>query len=176
MAPHLTPSSQPLPAVQQTAPTNRLRSIIGYWGVVAAWMLVIAMLSGEPFSAQNTNRYIDPVLRYFFPQLTPAGFVLAHSVIRKSAHFVEFFILGCLAFWASRRGRAPGWRARWTLQALGVAVAYSLVDEFRQSFVPNRTPSLADSAVDSLGAIVSQGLIYLRHWRRLRSRIPVERI
>jgi len=131
-------------------------------------MLVISLLSGEPFSAENTNRYLDPVLRWLFPHLTAAQFTLAHTVIRKSAHFTEFFILGALAFWAARRGRAPGWRSTWMLQAIGLAVAYSLIDELHQVFVPKRTASLGDSAIDSLGAIASQALVYLRHLRITR--------
>jgi VanZ family protein len=42
-------------------------------------------------------------------------------------------------------------------------VVYSLVDEAHQAFVPNRTPSLYDSGIDSLGAAASQIIIYLRH-------------
>jgi VanZ family protein len=134
-----------------------------YWGVVIAWMAVISLFSTEPFSASNTNRYLDPVLRYFFPHITAAQFVFWHYLIRKSAHFAEFFVLGALAYWASRRGRLPRWRAMWMLQALGVAVLYALVDEAHQVFVPNRTASHFDSGIDSVGAAASQLVIYLRH-------------
>ena len=109
---------------QRVEPGNRARRILGYWGVVATWMLVISLLSGEPFSAVNTNRYLDPMLRFFFPHLTAGQFTFAHSVIRKSAHFAEFFILGSLAFWAARGGRAPRWRRAWMLQAIGLTVVY----------------------------------------------------
>lgn len=145
------------------APATSPLHIVGYWGVVIAWMAVISLMSTDPFSASNTNRYIDPVLRFFFPTLRPADFVFAHTVVRKTAHFTEFFILGTLLYWACRRGRFPRWRALWMLQALAVAVVYSLADELHQALVPSRTPSLADSGVDSLGAAVSQVLIYLRH-------------
>jgi len=134
-----------------------------YWGVVLAWMAVISLMSTEPFSAENTSRYIDPLLRYFFPRITAAQFVFWHSVIRKSAHFIEFFILGILSYWALRRGRSPRWRAAWMLQALGLALLYSLGDELHQAFTPSRTPSLFDSGVDSFGAAMSQAVIYLRH-------------
>ncbi|MBP1686183.1 MAG: putative rane protein [Deltaproteobacteria bacterium] len=138
-------------------------SLLPYWGVVLLWMAVISLFSTEPFSAENTGRYIDPLLRYFFPHITAAQFVFWHSVIRKSAHFIEFFILGILTYWALRRGRAPRWRMAWMLQALGLAVVYSLADELHQALSPSRTPSLADSGVDSFGAAVSQAVIYLRH-------------
>ena len=138
-----------------------------YWGVVAVWMVVISMLSGEGFSADNTNRYLDPLLRYFFPHLTQPGFVLAHTLIRKTAHVTEFFILGVLSFWAARRGRAPHWRLAWAGQAMLLAIVYALVDETHQMFVPNRTGSYLDSVIDCGGALLSQVLIYL--WRRTQS-------
>ena len=154
---------QPAPAPATGAQRSSLRSLLGYWGIVVVWMGAISLMSGEAFSASNTNHYLDPVLRFFFPHMTLAGFTLAHTVIRKSAHFTEFFVLGSLTYWACRRGRAPRWRRAWMWQALGLAVLYALIDEAHQAFVPNRTPSLADSSVDSFGAAVSQAVIYLRH-------------
>lgn len=161
----MTQHDPPAPFAHEAAATPKTAPlpIIGYWGVVITWMAVISMLSTDAFSASNTNRYIDPVLRFFFPNLRPAGFLFAHTVIRKTAHLTEFFILGSLLYWAFRRGRWPRWRATWMLQALAVAVIYSLVDEFHQAFVPSRTPSLADSGIDSLGAVLSQAFVYLRH-------------
>jgi VanZ family protein len=144
-------------------PANPVLRWFAYWGVVLAWMAVISLLSTEPFSAANTHRYLDPILRFFFPHLSLAGFTLAHTLIRKAAHFGEFFVLGSLSFWACRRGRAPRWRAAWMWQTLLLAVLYALLDEAHQAFVPNRTSSLTDSAIDSLGAAVSQAVIYLRH-------------
>jgi VanZ family protein len=162
-----TTSSRPLPQPFAPRPDERpwLRICL-YWGVVVIWMLFIATLSGEPFSAQNTNRYIDPVLRFFFPSLGPRGFNMAHTMVRKAAHFSEFFILGCLVFWAARGGRAQRWDKRWSLQAITLAVIWALLDEAHQSFVVNRTASLTDSGIDSFGAATSQLLLYLRHrWR-----------
>ena len=139
------------------------RVILKYWGLVVVWMVVISSLSTEPFSAANTNKYLDPMLRFFFPNLTAAGFVRAHWLIRKAAHLTEFFVLGSLAFWASRRGRAPRWRAAWMCQALALSITYALLDEVHQAFVPHRTASLVDSSIDGLGAVTSQVVIYLRH-------------
>ena len=71
-------------------------------------------------------------------------------------------MLGGLVYWACRRGRAPRWRVQWMLQALGLAIAYSLIDEAHQSFVPHRTASFIDSGIDSVGAATSQVFIYVR--------------
>ena len=149
-------------------PKTTVLQLAMYWGVVIAWMAVISTLSSEPFSASNTNRYLDPLLRFFFPDLRPSDFIFAHMLIRKTAHFIEFFILGSLLYWACRRGRFPRWRIPWMLQALTIAVLYALADEIHQAFVPNRTPSLADSGVDSLGTVASQVVVYLRSLKATR--------
>lgn len=144
--------------------------LLRYWGPVVAWALVISTMSGDPFSAQNTHRFIDPWLRYFMPDLTPEGFRAAHWWIRKTAHFVEFFILGWLAFFAWRRGRSPAWRLRWAVSAVLFVVVCALLDEFRQSFVPSRGASLYDSGIDTLGGIASQ--LFLYAWYRFIRRTP----
>ena len=143
-----------------------LSDLARYWGVVVAWMGVISLLSSDPFSAANTNTYIDPVLRFFFPDLTPAGFVLAHSIIRKTAHVLEFFVLGALSYWAARRGRAPRWRLVWALQPLAVSTGFALIDEAHQQFVASRTGSLVDSGIDVAGAAAALIVVYLRARRR----------
>ncbi|HVN84614.1 MAG TPA: VanZ family protein [Candidatus Binatia bacterium] len=133
-----------------------------YWGVAIAWMGVISLLSSDAFSASNTGHYIDPLLRWLFPHISNARLLFWHTVLRKSAHVTEFFVLGLLLFWASRRSRPPRWRPRWMVQSLAIAAIYSLLDEAHQMFVPSRTPSLLDSAIDLGGAALSQVVLYLR--------------
>jgi VanZ family protein len=147
------------------------RELFRYWGTVGVWMAVISTLSTDAFSAANTGRYIDPVLRFFFRELSNEEILGLHALIRKSAHVTEFFVLGLLLFWAARRGRMPRWCVRWTVLALVIAAAYALFDEFHQLFVPSRTPSLIDSGIDFSGATLSQAVVYLRFlWLRSRHR------
>ena len=141
----------------------RPTALLRYWGIVFIWMALISTLSSNAFSAQNTHHYIDPFLRHLFPGITTPQLLAAHAVVRKLAHFSEFFILGWLIFWAARRGRMPRWRAAWLLQAIALSAAYALLDEARQALSPDRTPSLNDSAIDTLGAATGQLLLYLRH-------------
>lgn len=54
-----------------------------------------------------------------------------------------------------------------TAVALGVlclTALYGVTDEFHQSFVPNRTPSLADVVADTLGGAIIAGLWWWQ-WR-----------
>jgi VanZ family protein len=45
-----------------------------------------------------------------------------------------------------------------------VAGLYSLTDEFHQSYVAGRGPSLIDSGIDTAGAAFATCLLWLRQW------------
>ena len=52
----------------------------------------------------------------------------------------------------------------WFQLTLALVVIYALLDEFHQSFVPSRTPSIYDSAIDVAGGLTV--LLILRFWGR----------
>jgi VanZ family protein len=135
------------------------------WLPVVVWAAFISWFSTDAFSARSTNSYIDPVLRFFFGELTPAGFRLAHSIIRKSAHLTEYAILGALM---CRAMTDPGERVSRTtlLRALGCCAAYALLDEAHQTFVPSRTGSGIDVLIDTTGATI--GTLIFTRWRSSR--------
>jgi len=98
-------------------------------------------------------------------------FAVVHYLIRKSAHFTEYFVFCLLLYRAVRAGRS-GWRWSWGFAALLIAAGYSITDEMHQVFVPSRGPSAYDSLLDSAGAFVA--LIALWLWFRRRTVIPPE--
>jgi VanZ family protein len=120
------------------------------WLPVAAWALAIFVFSTSYFSADNTSRYIDPILRFLMPGASVATIALGHGLVRKAAHFVNYAILFWLLISGPLRGRP--------YYAFGLCVIYALLDEGHQMFVPNRGPSLYDVALDSTGALFSRFL------------------
>lgn len=78
----------------------------------------------------------------------PKGLELLHLGLRKLAHLGEFGILYLLI-----RRAGPG-----RMAALGLAVLYAALDEWHQGFVASRVASLADVAIDGLGALTAAGL------------------
>ena len=78
-----------------------------------------------------------------------------HLFIRKSAHFMEFGILGLLLLGASGifRGIRRNYMKR-ALLASGFASLYAVSDEFHQYFVEGRVCSAGDVLIDSAGALV----------------------
>lgn len=120
------------------------------WLPVLLWAAVIFVMSTSTFSALNTSKVIEPILRWIFPLASSATISLLHAVVRKCAHFTEYGVL----FWLLLRGPMAGR----PYAALGVCVVYALLDEGHQIFVPGRTPSLFDVALDSTGALFSRFL------------------
>jgi VanZ family protein len=68
-------------------------------------------------------------------------------VLRKLAHIVEYFVLTTLLVRALHRSAVtaaiPG--------AMVLALAYAVSDEWHQSFVPGRTATPRDVAIDGIG-------------------------
>lgn len=124
---------------------------IAEWIPVILWGALIFTLSTSAFTAVNTSKIIDPILKWTFPSITAATIDVAHMLIRKTAHFSEY----CVLFWLLVRGPM---RSR-PYMALMLCVAYALLDEGHQSFVPGRTASLYDVALDSTGALFSHFLV-----------------
>ena len=123
---------------------------LGQWIPVVLWAALICTLSTSTISAANTARIIDPVLRLLLPGITAAAVDVCHMLIRKAAHFTEFGVL----FWLLVRGPM----AQRPYLALMLCVVYALADESHQVFVPGRTASLYDVALDSTGALFTHFL------------------
>lgn len=76
-------------------------------------------------------------------------------IIRKGAHFTEFFILGALAR-----------KSSYDIKSNFILIYIFLVpimDEFIQSFVPERVMSIYDMGIDVLGIICGIGIITIIH-------------
>jgi VanZ family protein len=124
---------------------------------------VIFTLSTSWFSAEHTGGLVLPILAALFPSWSPEQLAAAHALIRKSAHFTEYLILGLLLVRAYDPIHADGSAATGAL-LLGGAFACS--DEYHQTFVPSRTPAVHDVLIDVCG--LATGVAIAIAWRRLR--------
>ena len=88
------------------------------WMPVLVWAIVIFSFSTSYFSAENTSKFIDPMLRFLMPGASAATIALCHAFVRKAAHFTNYAIL----FWLLVSGPM---RARPYL-AFGLCVLYAL--------------------------------------------------
>jgi VanZ family protein len=120
------------------------------WMPALLWMALLFVLSTTVFSAGNTSRVIEPILRLIFPGASLVTVTLLHNLVRKAAHFTNYAIL----YWLLIRGPF----AKRPYIAFACCVIYACLDEGHQVFVPGRGPSVYDVTLDSSGALFSRFL------------------
>ena len=124
-----------------------------YWLPLVVWMAAIITFSSDVGSGEHTGGWILPLLRLLAPWATNAQFDGLHWLLRKAGHIAEYAILTALWYRALGRGRGATPRGAAAI-AFTFSVAWAVIDEIRQSFVPSRTASAIDVATDSLGAML----------------------
>jgi VanZ family protein len=168
------PWRNPRPAPQLPEMQPRLGALLvpiwlRTWWPAVLWACLIFILSTDSFSAQHTAWVLEPALRWLFPSLTVPRIAFIHLLIRKTAHFTEYFVF-CLLLFRAVRGQRRGWHWSWGLTALVIAASYSCLDEIHQAFVASRTASPYDSLLDSMGAFFA--FLALVAWFRLHKAAP----
>jgi len=127
-------------------------------------MAVIFIASSEHLSASETSRFIRPLFQWLFPNITDAQLLWVHFLIRKSAHFFEYFVLGLLAARAFSGSSHTSLRKFWQAAAIALIVVYAFMDEFRQTLVPSRSGSIWDSLIDIAGGVTA--LVVFLYWQQ----------
>ena len=147
--------------INQTSPARLWR-----YGLLLLWLLFIFFASTTELSAANTDAVLRPLVRWFYPRLSEAKVAAIHLALRKLGHFSEYAVLACLARRAFITSSRAWLQQYWFEVGLLVIVVYALLDEFHQSFVPSRTASVYDSAIDVAGGLTMLLLFKLRDRRR----------
>lgn len=151
----------------------RLRNPIArfrlYLSALIFWAIFIFIMSSfsAPSSSSQSSFFVRP-LQTIVPSANPYTLTV---IIRKTAHFIEYAILGLLAvvtFYAyvnskksqnqpskSFKSRSPGFSPclRPIILLILACAMYSITDEFHQSFVPGRSPQPTDIMIDTIGVI-----------------------
>jgi VanZ family protein len=113
-----------------------------------------------------------PVVGYmaaiFFVSSLPAA-PLPQQMSDKAAHMLGYLLLGALSARAVAGGVPRRITAAAAAAALLVASGYGLFDEWHQSFVPGRSPDVADWLVDTTGAAMGIGLCWAWGMMAVRS-------
>ncbi|MGB7307951.1 MAG: VanZ family protein [Candidatus Acidiferrales bacterium] len=146
---------------------------LAQWWSALVWAVVISLFSTHLFTSENTSRIIIPVLHWLLPSASPDTLALMHHIIRKCAHFTEYFVLSLLILRGIRAGR-HGTKLAWAVLAIVIVAGYASLDEFHQRFVPGRTPAVTDVLIDTTGGATAQAIAALFalwfHVREVRPR------
>ena len=122
------------------------------WILLIAWMLLIFLMSNQPahISNQQRNSFIN-MLAFFGIDLNSKLGSLASFVVRKTAHFTEYFILYWLAF-EVLKNYIEIKKAR--IYSLFVVLGYATTDEIHQYFIPGREMAIRDIVIDFSGGVL----------------------
>ena len=121
------------------------------WILLIAWMLLIFLMSNQPahISNQQSNSFIN-MLAFFGIDLNSKLGSLASFVVRKTAHFTEYAVLGFFTYKAVSCDVLDRKKAVLTAQLISTGDAST--DEIHQLFVPGREGKVFDVMIDSCGA------------------------
>jgi VanZ family protein len=145
-------------------------SWIARWWPVLVWGVVISCFSTGLFTDAKTSHYILPLLHWLLPGTSYQTLLRIHHYIRKTGHFVEYFVFSLLVLRGIRGGRSEA-RLWWAVAAIAIVAAYASLDEFHQSFVPGRTPLITDVLLDTTGGTAAQAIAMLvLLWGQVRER------
>ena len=145
-----------------------------YWFPPLFWMAFLFPLTNSALSAQSTSStiipIIEPLVRWFLPNAGQDLIHAVHVLIRKGIHFCEYFILAYLWFRAFK-GRKTYWQWEWVKYAGIITISYAALDEFLQSLMATRTGLFTDWLIDTVGASVALGIIYLENTGKERKTV-----
>jgi VanZ family protein len=132
-----------------------MKPFLKYWLPLGIWLGVMFVGSTNLMSAEHTSHYIVPFLLWLKPGMSPKTIWIIQVVVRKCAHVTEYAILALLLWRAL--GSIPLINLKPSIlfgaALLGCAV-FAASDEFHQTFIKSRTPSVRDVFLDVAGALV----------------------
>lgn len=120
----------------------------------ALWLWFIYSRSAKPAVVSHEE---STAVLGLFQRVLP---FLDLFLVRKLAHFIEYFILGAL-LWLDWRLSARGTM----LLPLGVGLLAAGADEYLQTFIPGRSGQISDVLLDFCGVAAAIVLAQLL-WRR----------
>ena len=130
------------------------------WYPVIVMMVIIYIMSS--FVAADSDKQsglIINALSTIFPDINPDGIIV--TIVRKSAHFTEYTLLGFFTARALRLSKKSSWFS------IAIAAIYATTDEVHQSFVPGRSCEFGDILIDTAGATVGASIYWLFNHKKI---------
>lgn len=130
------------------------------WLLVIGWMILIFLFSSQAgdVSSEN-NKFVIYVFKLIGLDLNSILGALSDFIVRKAAHFTEYFILYILLYRAINTKKNAGVKV--FIGSIIIVFLYACSDEFHQAFVPGRGPAFRDVLVDTCGGLTAILVIYI---------------
>src|SRR5690606_10899005 len=120
------------------------------------WCVAIFIATASPSATGGSTQAL---LQKFF-QLSDEQAALVNVLFRKGVHLSAFGLLAFLFYMSFEKKR---YVIAWVLTTL-----YAATDEYHQTFLPNRDGTLADVALDSLGALIALSIVKVIQLLRMK--------
>ena len=119
------------------------------WTLLISWMCFIFFMSHQPGNVSSSQS--DLVLKIFsFIGIELNDYLgeIATFIVRKTAHFSEYFILYLLSYNVFRYYVKD---KKYSIYLILFVALYAVSDEFHQAFIPGRGPANRDVLIDTSG-------------------------
>ena len=130
------------------------------WIAVVIWCGVIFYFSQQNGQESgNTSELVKELFMFIGIDVNSILGGMATFIIRKGAHFTEYFILCLLTYNALGSGKSP---KRRLVGAIMFTAFDAVTDEIHQYFIPGRACALKDVLIDTSGGLLAGVLMYIR--------------
>lgn len=116
------------------------------------WMVVIFRFSSQTAADSTTESMAitEKILRFFIANPSNELIDSFENIVRKLAHFSEYFVLGDLFYITLR---SFGLSKRKSAYAILFSAIYAVSDEIHQYFIPGRACRWYDMVIDTSGSV-----------------------
>lgn len=160
------------------------KPLVRYWLPALIMLFIIRLESTSSMGGSNTYRWLVAFYHWAGVDVTGQAAEDVNFLLRKSGHCIGYALLSFLSFramrgtylflhfgfagWRSSRAwealRQMGFRAvwqwPWALVGWSIAALTAVADEVHQMYLPGRSGTVQDMALDSTAALVAQVLTY----------------
>lgn len=144
------------------------KKLLKAWIAAILWLGLIVAESTNYASAENTGRIFYSLLHSLLG-VGLAHFQIWHFYIRKTGHFVGYFMLSLLLFRAWRATfpfAGMSWAIQWARISFFMTALVACLDEWHQTYLSKRTGNVHDVLLDSTAALVAQVVLFaILRWR-----------
>lgn len=139
-----------------------------WWCATLGLMIGIFIFSSQPSvkSSALSGEIVEKVVKPILHLLHMKYHEFYHTLVRKTAHFTFYGLLGISAF-----NLLQSYQIRKTLfPSLVICFLYACSDEYHQTFVPGRSGQFSDVCIDLAGSLFAiLTMLFLR--RVVKNRI-----
>ncbi|HVP89721.1 MAG TPA: VanZ family protein [Terriglobales bacterium] len=139
-----------------------MKKFLRFWLAPLLLMALVFPVGNKALASHRTYEIFVAAFHRLFPHASRHAAGMGYVIFRKGGHFVTYGLMAVLFYRAFRGGRRPRFQPARLLAAGAAAAAYGFLDEYLQAFVPNRSGSPVDWAVDCAGIALA---LALAGWR-----------